>query len=113
MKPLRANDEIDRRRFQKLRATTLRHATHVTENQAGFSFLFCMRQAIHLTNRPLLREITNAASIQQYNIRVGFRGRNAVTPFAQQRRDRLTVAHIHLAAVSFDENFFHHAGCRP
>ena len=72
-----------------------------------------VRQAGHLADGFLFGKIADAASVKQDNIGIGFPAGNAVPAFAQQRRDGFAVAHVHLAAVGFDENFFHHAGCRP
>src|SRR5262245_56268989 len=70
-----------------------------------------MREVVHFAERFLLRHVTHGAGIEQNHVRSFLVVRESVAVVGHRARDGFRIALVHLAAVGFDENFFHRYAC--
>src|SRR6202521_3505333 len=107
MKFLGPDDEIHMRHSRKKRvALRLGHAAEKTEDDLGPA-LRDLPQHSHFAERLLIRHVANAACVQQNDVRVDLARRAFIAPRQERVRNLFGIALVHLAAVGFDEKFWH------
>jgi len=104
---LRADNQVHvRQMLEKLSPPILGHASEDSQNEIGTAPLLGQRVAC-LANRLLLGRVANTAGIEQEDIARLLPIHNPVPAGTKERRDRLAVAFVHLAAVGLDMDAVH------
>ena len=92
--------------FDQIILNALSHTTHYTDNHL-VSLLLHGIKSLKTVENLLFSIIANRAGVEQYGIRLINRLTGFVICHFHDRRNDLTVCHIHLAAVSFNKKFLH------
>src|SRR5690625_439045 len=107
MKPLRANNQIEiGQLIEQFGPAILRHATHNPEDKPRISFLPACKMPT-FADRFLFGLIANTARIDEHYIGILFVINDFVATSLQKRCNSFGIAHVHLAAVSFDVDPVH------
>ncbi len=104
---LRADDQVDVGQFvEDRRAPALGHAAEKTDHLV-LALVFPAAERFHLADRLLLGHIAHRAGVEQDDIGAFFALHQLVAPAGQVAGDLFGVAHVHLAAIGFDEDGRH------
>src|SRR5262249_36058822 len=108
MELLRANDQIDLRKFvDELASSALSHAPQKTKHDVGPMTSRVRGQVLHFTDGLLFRGIAHTAGVQKNHVGCRLRTGQRVTSGKKLRGNAFRVALVHLTTVGLDINTGH------